>query len=301
MRTAFVGLGIMGRAMASNLLAAGHEVAVHNRSHGPAEALEARGARASTSPADAARHAEVVFTCLTDGAVVEAALTGPEGVLAGVAPGTVLVDHSTIDPATVARIADRARAVGCELLDAPVSGGDRGAVEGTLSIMVGGDEEAFRRVRPLLEVLGRTIARVGPSGSGQRVKAANQLLVGGTYALVSEALLLLEDGSVDVDQALAVLMGGLAGSRILEVKGQQMRDRRFEPGARVSLQRKDLAIARQLAEQQGVAIPVTAVVEQLYRALASRGGADLDHSAVLLVLEDLAGRRAPGAAPATST
>jgi 2-hydroxy-3-oxopropionate reductase len=293
MRTAFLGLGTMGRPMARNLLDAGHEVIVWNRSDGAAAALVEAGARAAATPAEAASDAEVVFTCLTDGAAVREVVTGPQGVLAGADGGTVIVDHSSIDPVRAVAVAQAAAEVGCPMLDAPVSGGDRGAIDGTLSIMVGGELGAFERVRPLLEVLGATIVRVGPSGSGQRVKAANQLLVGGIYALLSEAMLLLEDGAVDVDAALEVLAGGLAGSAILDRKGATMRSRSFTPGATVSIQRKDLGIARELADEQGVAIPVTAVVEQLYRALDSQGGGDLDHSAVLLVLERLAGRAPP--------
>lgn len=290
MRIAFIGLGIMGRPMARNLLVAGYDVTVWNRSPGPAASLVVDGAWEAATAAEAARDAEVVLLCLTDGTAVEEVVTGTDGVLSGAAAGTVLVDHSSIDPATAVRVAGTAGAAGCSMLDAPVSGGDQGAIDGTLSIMVGGEADALARVRPLLEVLGRTIAHVGPSGSGQRVKAANQLLVGGIYALVSEALLVLEDGAVSVAAALEVLAGGLAGNAILERKGAAMHARSFDPGATVAIQRKDLAIARELADDAGVAVPVTAVVEQLYRALESQGARELDHSAVLLVLERLAGR-----------
>ena len=290
---AFVGLGVMGREMARNLLAAGHDVAVFNRSPGPAQDLEAAGAVVAETPAQAARSAEVVLTCLLDGPVVADVILGEGGVLAGASPGTIVVDHSTIDPATSVRVAEACAACDVMALDAPVSGGDAGARAGTLSIMVGGEIDAVERVRPILEVLGSTIEHVGAAGAGQRVKAANQLLVAGIYSLVSEALLLVEDEGIDADAAVRVLAGGLAGSRILETKAATMRERSFEPGARVDLHRKDLGIVLELARDAGVAVPVTAVVSQLYEALAAQGGGDLDHSAVLTVIERLAGRGTP--------
>lgn len=289
-RCAFIGLGVMGREMARNLLDAGHEVTVWNRSPGPARDLEAAGAVAAASPAEAARSADVVLACLLDGPVVDQVLLGDDGVLAGARPGTIVIDHSTIDPATAIRVAAAGAERDVTVLDAPVSGGDAGARQGTLSIMVGGEATAVEQVRPLLEVLGSTIEHVGAAGAGQRVKAANQLLVAGIYSLVSEAMLLVEDDGIDADAAVKVLAGGLAGNRILDLKAAGMRERSFDPGARVDLHRKDLGIVLDLARDAGVAIPVTAVVAQLYEALSSQGGGDLDHSAVLLVLERLAGR-----------
>lgn len=297
-RCAFIGLGIMGREMARNLLEAGHEVRVANRSPEPVEALAAAGATPAATPAEAARGAEVVFTCLLDGPVVEQVLLGTDGVLEGCAPGTIIIDHSTIDPATAVRVAAAGAERQVRVLDAPVSGGDAGAREGTLSIMIGGDRDAVEEVRPLLEVLGRTIEHVGAAGAGQQVKAANQLLVAGIYSLVSEALLLVEDEAIDADASLRVLAGGLAGNRILDTKASSMRARSFEPGARVDLHRKDLGIVLDLARGAGVALPVTAVVAQLYEALAAQGHGDLDHSSVLQVLEQLAGRTPPD--PATA-
>ena len=291
-RCAFIGLGIMGREMARNLLAAGYEVTVWNRSPGPAQDLESAGAVVASSPAEAARSADVVLTCLLDGPVVEQVLLGDGGVLEGARPGAIVVDSSTIDPATSVRVATAGGERGVTVLDAPVSGGDAGARQGTLAIMIGGERAAVEQVRPILEVLGSTIEHVGAAGAGQRVKAANQLLVAGIYSLVGEALLLVEEDGIDADAAVAVLAGGLAGSRILDTKAARMRQRSFEPGARVDLHRKDLGIVLELARDAGVAVPVTAVVAQLYEALAAQGGGDLDHSAVLLVLERLAGRDA---------
>lgn len=289
-RCAFIGLGVMGREMARNLLAAGHEVSVWNRSSGPAEELEGAGAVIAPTPARAAESADIVLMCLVDGPVVEQVLLGDDGVLEGARPGTIVIDHSTIDPATAIRVAAVGAEDGVTILDAPVSGGDTGARQGTLSIMIGGKASAVTQVRPVLEVLGHTIQHVGAAGAGQRVKAANQLLVAGIYSLVSEALLLVEDDGIDTDAAVKVLAGGLAGSRILDTKVATMRRRAFEPGARVDLHRKDLGIALDLAREAGVAVPVTAVVAQLYESLAAQGGGDLDHSAVLQVLERLAGR-----------
>ena len=298
---AFLGLGIMGREMARNLLDGGHEVTVYNRSPAPVELLVDMGAHAATTPAEAASEAEVVLLCLADGAAVEQVVLGGQGVLEGARAGTIVIDHSTIDPATSEHIAARCAERGIQALDAPVSGGDVGARDATLSIMVGGEVDAFARARPLLEVLGRTIEHVGVAGAGQRVKAANQLLVGGIYTLVSEALLLMEDQRVDTDAALVVLGGGLAGSRILELKGPSMHRRSFEAGAKVELQRKDLRIALDLARDAGIAVPVTAVVAQLYEALVAQGGGALDHSAILTVLEQLAGQGSPAAFSDRST
>lgn len=287
---AFIGLGVMGREMARNLVEAGNDVTVYNRSPGPVEALAAAGADVAGSPAEAAHGAEFVLTCLTDGPAVEQVVLGRAGVLEGAAPGTILIDHTTTAPATAELIAASCAERDVHVLDAPVSGGDAGAREATLSIMVGGDVEVVARARPILAAIGTTVERVGSVGAGQRVKAANQLLVAGIYALVSEALLLIEEDGIDTEAALGVLAGGLAGNRILELKGGTMRARVFEPGARIDLHRKDLAIVLDLARNTGVAVPVTAVVTQLYEAVAAQGGGDLDHSAVLTVIEQLAGR-----------
>ena len=290
---AFLGLGIMGRAMVRNLLAAGHPVTVYNRSPGPAKLLEADGASVAPTPAAAVAGAEVVFTCLTDGDALETVVLGEQGALGGAGTGTVLVDTSTVAPGTARRLAEVCEPHGVTVLDAPVSGGEQGAVDGSLSVMVGGDREAFVRVLPLLEVIGATIEHVGQAGAGQTVKAANQLLVAGIYTLVSEALLVLEAEEVELDPALRVLAGGLAGNRVLELKGRSMLDRRFEPGARVDLHRKDLGIALDVAAGAGIPVPLTAVVGQLYEALGAQGHGDLDHSAVFQLLAGLAGRAQP--------
>lgn len=290
---AFLGLGIMGRAMVRNLLAAGHRVTVYNRSPGPAQQLEREGAAVASSPAGSVSGAEVVFTCLTDGDALESVVLGEQGALGAAAAGTVFIDTSTVAPKAARRIAQACEQRGVAALDAPVSGGEQGAVDGSLSVMVGGSQEAFDRVVPLLEVIGATIEHVGEAGAGQTVKAANQLLVAGIYTLVSEALLVLEAEQVELDPAIRVLVGGLAGNRVLELKGRSMLDRRFEPGARVDLHRKDLTIALELAKGAGIPVPLTAVVGQLYEALGAQGHGDLDHSAVFQLLACLAGREGP--------
>lgn len=294
-RIAFIGLGVMGRPMAGHLVRAGHDVVVHNRSRPAVDDLVAAGASAADSPADAARAAEVVVTMLPDSPDVEQVVLCARGVLEGAPEGSLLVDMSTIRPDTSRAVAEAASARGVRALDAPVSGGEQGAIDGTLSIMVGGREEDFRAAQPLLEVLGRTIVHVGPSGAGQTVKAANQIVVAGTIALVSEAIVLLEAHGLDPAPALQVLAGGLAGNRILDLKADGMVRREFRPGFRADLHHKDLGIALAAARDTGVAVPITAVVAQLLVALRAAGRGDLDHSALLTVIEDLSGRGRPPA------
>jgi 2-hydroxy-3-oxopropionate reductase len=289
-RIAFVGLGIMGLPMATNLVRAGHEVVGYNRSEGKRRKLADAGGSAAGSVAEAVRGAEVVITMLPDSPDVEAVVLGPEGVLDSADGGTALVDMSTIAPATTRAVAARATQVGLPALDAPVSGGEQGAVDGTLSIMVGGEREHFESVLPLLEVLGSTIVHLGPAGAGQTVKAANQLIVAGTIQLVAEALTYLDSQGVELEPAVRVLSGGLAGSAVLERKAAAMLTHQFSPGFRIDLHHKDLGIVVDSAREAGVVIPLGAVVAQLMAAARAQGLGDLDHSALLLGVERLAGR-----------
>lgn len=294
MRVGFVGLGIMGKPMARNLVRAGFDVTVFSRSPGPVEELVAEGARRATSLADLAAARDVVITMILDSPDVEAVVLGPDGILDHAHPGTLIVDMSTVRPETARRVAAAAAARSCGALDAPVSGGDVGAREGTLSIMVGGDAADLERARPVLETLGTTIEHVGPAGAGQTVKAANQLIISGTLAVLAEAVVLLEACGVDPTTALRVLDGGMAQSRILERKGPQMVERRFDPGFRVDLHLKDMGIVLDAARERSVAVPVAGLVTQLLAALAATGRGTLDHSALFLLAEELSGRAEPG-------
>ena len=287
---AFIGLGIMGAPMAANLVEAGYDVTGYNRSRGKADTLVSRGGRGADSIADAVANAEVIITMLPDSPDVEAVATGENGIFAHARPGSVWVDCSTIRPDVAAALAEQAATYGIEAIDAPVSGGEAGAVEGALSIMVGGDGAIVDSVRPVLEVVGKTVVHVGPSGSGQTVKAANQLIVAGTIELVAEALVFLEAHEVDTAAAIEVLAGGLAGNRILDRKATAMVARSFEPGFRVDLHHKDLGIILAAAREAGVAIPLGAHTAQLMQALRQLGHGGLDHSALLLLVELLSGR-----------
>jgi 2-hydroxy-3-oxopropionate reductase len=287
---AVIGLGIMGGPMAANLVAAGHDVVGYNRSDAKVRQLVERGGRGAADVAEAVRDADVVLTMLPDSPDVEAVVLGEGGVLDSAKPGTLLIDASTIRPDVAVRLAATARDRGVRMVDAPVSGGEAGAVEGSLSIMVGGDADDVAAARPVLEAVGTTIVHVGPAGSGQTVKAANQLIVAGTIELVAEALVFLEAHGVDTQAAVQVLAGGLAGNRILDRKAAGMIAREFRPGFRVDLHHKDLGIVTAAAREAGVAIPVGALVAQLMGALRAEGHGSLDHSALLLLVEQLSGR-----------
>jgi 2-hydroxy-3-oxopropionate reductase len=287
---AFVGLGIMGAPMARNLVAAGFDVVGYNRSRPAVDALAAAGGRAAGSIAEAVRGADVVATMLPDSPDVELVLAGEDGVLAQAAPGTLLIDFSTIEPGVARRLAAAAGERGLRLLDAPVSGGEQGAIAGNLSIMVGGDAGDVEAARPVLGAVGTTVVHVGPPGSGQTVKAANQLIVAGTIALVAEAIVFLEAHGVDLGPALDVLGGGLAGSTVLERKGAGMAARKFEPGFRIALHHKDMGIVTAAAREAGVVIPLGAHVAQLIAALQAQGHGGLDHSALLQLVEELSGK-----------
>jgi 2-hydroxy-3-oxopropionate reductase len=286
----FIGLGVMGRPMARNLLKRGAPIVVHNRSRSPVDELVAAGAQAAASPAEVARHARCVITMLPDGPDVERVLTGTDGVFSAMQPGTVVVDMSTIAPAVAVRLATAAREAGGTLLDAPVSGGEIGAIDGTLSIMVGGDAAALDRVRPVLEAVGNPerIVHIGASGAGQICKACNQLVIGGTLAAVGEAFALARKSGVDPAKVRSALLGGFAASRVLEVHGERLLTGNFKPGFPARLYRKDLRIVMDALNDAQAPAPVTAVVQQLLVALLADGKEALDYSAIGTVLAGLA-------------
>ena len=288
----FIGLGIMGGPMAANLVKAGYDVTGYARSSSSGERLAQAGAKPAESIAEAVGGADVVITMLPDSPEVEDVVLGEDGVLASAGPDLLLIDMSTIAPETSVAVAERAKESGVRVLDAPVSGGEPGAIEGTLSIMVGGDPETFEAARPVLEHLGKTIVHVGEHGAGQTVKAANQLIVAGIISLVSEAIVLLEASGVDGERGLEVLAGGLAGNTVLDRKAASMLAREFKPGFRIDLHHKDMGIALASARTAGVSLPVTGVVAQLVASARAMGHGSLDHSALLSVVENLSGRDA---------
>ncbi len=283
MNIAFIGLGIMGRPMALNLLHAGHSLFVHaRRAESMAPLIEA-GALGCPSPAEAARQAEVVFTMVSDTPDVEQVILGEAGVIAGAAPGTLVVDMSTISPSATRALAARLAGQGLDMLDAPVSGGEAGAIAGTLSIMIGGSAAALARARPLLEVLGRNLVHVGDSGAGQVAKACNQVVIGQTLVGVGEAFLLAQAAGVDPARVREALLGGFANSRVLEVHGQRLLDGNFAPGFKARLHQKDMGIVLDAARELGVALPGAAQFAQLLNALMGQGLGELDSSAVFRV------------------
>jgi 2-hydroxy-3-oxopropionate reductase len=286
----FIGLGVMGRPMARNLLEKGHRLVVHSRSQGPVDVLVSKGAARAESPADVAARAACIITMLPDGPDVEQVLEGPSGVFSAMHPQTVLVDMSTIAPSVARRLAAAAKRQGASMLDAPVSGGEIGAIDGTLSIMVGGEAAALARVRPILEGMGNPdrIIHVGESGAGQLCKACNQLVIGGTLAAVGEAFALAKKSGVDRAKVRAALMGGFASSRVLDVHGERLLNQNFTPGFPARLYRKDLRIVLETLADARTPAPVTAVVQQLLTALLAAGGDDLDYSALGTVLLGLA-------------
>ncbi|MBA3269796.1 MAG: NAD-binding protein [Acidobacteria bacterium] len=286
----FIGLGVMGRPMARNLLRHGFRLIVHSRSRGPVDEVVAAGATSAQSPADIARLSTRIITMLPDGPDVERVLAGPDGVLASLQPGSVVIDMSTIAPATARRLAAQVQARGASMLDAPVSGGEIGAIDGTLSIMVGGDGSALDTVRPILAAMGNAerIIHIGESGAGQICKACNQLVIGGTLAAVGEAFALARKSGVDPSKVRAALMGGFAASRVLEVHGERLLQNNFKPGFPARLYRKDLKIVMDALSDAQAPAPVTAVVQQLLTALIADGKEALDYSALGTVIADLA-------------
>ena len=284
---AFIGLGIMGGPMAANLVKAGFDVVGYNRSPEKVKELVEKGGRGADDVASAVREADVVITMVPDSPDVEA-VSGE--VFAGAREGTLYIDMSTIRPDVAVRVAEAGREAGVRVLDAPVSGGEAGAVEGSLSIMVGGSAEDFADARPVLDAVGKTVVHVGPAGSGQTVKAANQLIVAGNIQLLAEAVVFLDAYGVDMRAALEVLGGGLAGSTVLARKGDGMLAREFKPGFRLVLHHKDMGIVTSAAREAGVTIPLGAVVAQLVAAMVARGEGALDHSGLLKLTAELSGR-----------
>jgi 2-hydroxy-3-oxopropionate reductase len=276
--------------MAKHLLAAGHRLIVHNRSRGAVDELVAAGASAASSPAAVARASTVVITMLPDTPDVERVLTGADGVLSGLQKGAIVIDMSSISPVVTERLAMLVEEKGGSMLDAPVSGGEIGAINATLSIMVGGDEAAFTRVKPILGAMGNAekIIHIGRSGAGQICKICNQVAIGGALAGVSEAFALAKKAGVDAARVRQALLGGFAASRVLEVHGERMLVDNYKPGFRARLYQKDLRIANEAAAANSVAMPATAIVTQLVNALMAKGGGDLDYAAVATVIFDMA-------------
>ncbi len=289
-RIGFVGLGIMGKPMVRNLVKAGYQLVVHNRSRGAVDELvaESDAVTAATSPREVADQVSIVVTMLPDSPDVENVVFGDNGLLEGMREGSLLIDMSTIAPATAIRVSQALADRNASSLDAPVSGGDKGAIAGTLSIMVGGEETDFQRAKPIFEAVGKTIVHVGAAGAGQIVKACNQVVVALNYAAVSEALVLGAKAGVDPEKIVEVLSGGLAASRVLEMRGPTMIQHQFAPGFRVNLHRKDLSIALSTGKEQQVPLPVTALVSQFFDMLAAEGHGDLDHSSLLSLFEGFA-------------
>ena len=283
----FIGLGIIGRPMAGHLIAGGHKLFVYNRSSPPQELID-KGAQACANGREVARLSDVIITMVPDTPDVEQALFGAEGVADGLTPGKIVVDMSSISPIATKDFAKRINALGCDYLDAPVSGGDVGARAATLTIMVGGPEAAFAKVKPIFELMGKNINLVGGVGDGQTTKVANQIIVALTIEAVGEALLFASKAGADPARVRQALMGGFASSRILEAHGERTVKRNFEPGFRITLHQKDLNLALQGARSLGVSLPNTASCQELFNAAVAAGGSAWDHSGMVQVLERLA-------------
>ncbi|MCB1773050.1 MAG: 2-hydroxy-3-oxopropionate reductase [Gammaproteobacteria bacterium] len=283
----FIGLGIMGTPMAGHLIAGGHEVYLHTRSAVPAELVDA-GGTACESGREVASNADVIFVMVPDTPHVESVLFDDDGVAAGLSAGKTVVDMSSISPMATKRFAERINALGCEYLDAPVSGGQVGAKNAALSIMVGGKQATFDAVKPLFDLMGKNITLVGGNGDGQTAKVANQIIVALNIEAVGEALLFAAKAGADPAKVREALMGGFASSKILEVHGERMIKRTFDPGFRIELHQKDLNLALSNARELGVSLPNTATAQELFNACCAHGGAAWDHSAMVRALEKLA-------------
>lgn len=288
-RIGFIGLGVMGKPMAANLHAAGHEVLCHSRSKTTRAIANERGLKTVSAIAEAVDGAEVIISIVPDTPDVLDVMHGSGGVFASASPPAIIIDMSTIDPGATRVLHAEAESHGLRYVDAPVSGGERGAIEGTLSIMAGGSDADVEKVRPILDLLGSTVVRVGPAGAGQTVKAANQLIVAGNIQVLAEALMLLRKHRADLPKALEVLGGGLAGSTVLDRKGELMLAGDFAPGFRLELHDKDLKIALAAARDVGAVVPVAAVVAQLVAAMVARGDGGLDHGGLYRLVESLNG------------
>jgi 2-hydroxy-3-oxopropionate reductase len=284
----FIGLGIMGKPMARNLIKAGYSLVVHNRSRTAVEELSKEGAQPAASSKEVAARSEVIITMLPDSPDVELVYAGEQGVFAGAKPGMLLIDMSSISPIVARKLAADAQKAGMDMVDAPVSGGEAGAIGATLSIMIGGKASAVERAMPIFQALGKNIVHVGDAGAGQVTKAANQMVVGTTIAIVSEALVLAAKAGVDPAKVRQALLGGFAQSKILEAHGQKMLDRNFKPGFRIRLHEKDMKIALAAGSEYGVPLIVTSQVAQMMTAMKSMGNGDLDHSGLVKFVEELA-------------
>lgn len=285
----FIGLGIMGKPMARNLMKAGYSLAIHNRSRTVVEELRKEGAQTAEGAKEVAERSDTVITMLPDSPDVELVYAGENGVFAGAKAGTLLIDMSSISPVVTRKLVVQAEKRGLEMLDAPVSGGEAGAIGATLSIMIGGKVSAVERAMPIFRVLGKNIVHVGDAGAGQVTKAANQMVVGTTIAIVGEALVLAAKAGVDPAKVRQALLGGFAQSKILEAHGQKMLDRNFKPGFRIRLHEKDMKIALATGSEYGVPLMVTSQVAQMMTAMKSMGKGDLDHSGLVSFIEELAG------------
>ncbi len=284
----FIGLGIMGKNMARHVLQAGYLLIVHNRSHKAVAELVAAGARDGGSPKGVAQQADIILMCLPDTADVQAVVEGPGGVFEGLRPGAVLVDMSSISPVVARDLAVKADRLGAAMLDAPVSGGEIGAQQGTLTIMVGGKLDVFERILPVFQTMGKNIVRIGDEGAGQVTKACNQVVVALTIQAIAEALVLATKAGVDPARVRETLLSGFAQSRVLDAHGKRMLDRNFQPGFRARLQHKDLKVALATGREYGAPLPVTSMVHEFFTALIAGGGGDLDHSALATFVEKMA-------------
>jgi 2-hydroxy-3-oxopropionate reductase len=285
----FIGLGIMGRPMARNLLKAGYSLVVHSRSQGPVDEIVKAGATAAASPKDVAAQCDVLITMLPNSPDVEQVVLGPNGVIEGARRGMILADMSTISPIVSQKIGKALEAKGVAMLDAPVSGGEKGAIDGALSIMVGGDKGVFERVLPIFQAIGKTITLLGPLGFGGFTKLANQIIVAVNLTALAEALTLGKKAGLDRELLLTALAGGLAGSKCLDQKKPNYVSNTYNPGFKIDLHYKDLGLIMDAARSLGVPLPTTAVVQELFSALRVKGKGGLDHSGVITLLEDLAG------------
>lgn len=284
-RIGFIGVGIMGKPMVQNLMKAGYPLVVHDLNRGPVDELVEQGATAATSSKEVAENSDVVITMLPDSPDVDQAVFGSGGVQEGIQSGSLFVDMSSIAPGTSQKIYESLKTKGVESLDAPVSGGEVGAIAGTLSIMVGGPDEAFKRASPLFEIMGKNIVHIGDPGAGQVTKACNQIVVGLTIQAVAEALTLARKCNVDPAKVRDALLGGFAQSKILELHGKRILDRNFEPGFRIVLHRKDLGVALQTGRELSLPLFLTSQVAELMNSLIAQGKGNLDHSALALLVE----------------
>jgi 3-hydroxyisobutyrate dehydrogenase len=289
----FIGLGIMGQGMANNLLKAGFDLTVWNRTASKTAPFVEAGAHTAATPADLAQACDLIFICVSDTPDVQAVILGEAGVLAGIRPGSLVVDHSTISPQATREMAAALQARGAFMLDAPISGGSEGAKLGTLSIMVGGDAAQLERARPCLEAMGKTITHVGENGAGQMVKLVNQILVIGTMVSLGEAMLFAEAGGLDLAKTLTAVAGGAAGSWTLSNRGPQVIARDWRPGFTIDLQQKDLRLVLEAADQMGIPALTTSLVFNLYRTLQAQGLGHEGNHALIKALENLAGRSHP--------